>query len=280
MRKIRSRFKCFVVGIAMCELLTALPNVAQQTAAPPKDSFDVLSVKQVFSHSERAGGSSTTSLPKTIVEYQPDRIRCQLTLRDLIEEAYQVTDNEIDSPKWTNDQEHWFAIEGTMPPGTTKEAARLMLQQGLAERFGLQVHWEKRDTPVYALVPGRNGVKLQPVDDPEHPKLRTYALPNGKTAVSGVHNEAGVFFAAAITMDGLAQNLQVRAGLDRPIVNMTGLTGVYTIDLRWFPPEPPTYVDPAILQAVEKQLGLRLEKRTLPFNVLVVDHAEGAPSAN
>jgi uncharacterized protein (TIGR03435 family) len=284
MRTIRSGFKCFaVVGIAMCELLIALPNAAQQTAAAPKDSFDVLSVKQVYSHTEGGGGASgpTTIGPRFIpCQYQPDRIRCQLTLRGLIKEAYQVNDNEVDVPKWTNDQDHWFAIEGTMPPGTTKETARLMLRQGLAERFGLQVHWEKRDTPVYALVPDKHGVKLQPVADPEHPEARTIRLPNGKTTASSVYSGEGVFFAAAITMDGLAENLQARAGLDRPVVNMTGLTGVYTIDLHWTPPESPIYEDPAILTVVEAKLGLRLEKRTLPFNVLVVDHVEKAPLAN
>jgi uncharacterized protein (TIGR03435 family) len=184
MRKIRSGFKCFVVGIALCELLIALPNAAQQTAAAPKESFDVLSVKQVFYRHDPNGG---TTGPRIIpCQYQQDRIRCQQTLRYLIEDTYQVNDNEVDIPKFTYDQDHCFLIEGTMPPGTTKEAARLMLRQGLAERFGLQVHWEKRDTPVYALVSGKHGVKLQPVADPEHPKLRPMTLPNGKTTGASV----------------------------------------------------------------------------------------------
>lgn len=287
MRTIRSGLKCFIVGIAMYELLIPLPNAAQQTAAAPKDSFDVLSVKQVYAHTEGGGASTTTSFPASLpCRYQDDRVRCQLTLRHLIEEAYQVKTNEVDAPKWTNNTDHWFAIEGTMPPGTTKVAARLMLRQGLAERFGLQVHWEKRDTPVYALVPDKRGVKLQSVADPEHSKGRTTTLPNGKTTRANVFSGEGVFFAAAITMDGLAENLQARAGLDRPIVNMTGLTGVYAVDLHWTPPEPDPsggpipYEDPAILMVVQSKLGLRLEKRTLPFNVLVVDHVEPAPSAN
>jgi uncharacterized protein (TIGR03435 family) len=281
MRKIRPQFKCIVACIAMCELLIALPNAAQQTAPAPKDGFDVLSIKQVYSHSERAGGTTSTSSPKIIdFEYQPDRVRCQLPLRGLIEQAYQVNDNEIDAPKWTNDQDHWFAIEGTMPPGTTEEAARLMLRQGLAERFGLQVHWEKRDTPVYALLPDKHGVKIQPITDPDHPKVRATTLPNGNNRVYAIYHGPGEFYAAAITMDGLAEQLWARAGLDRPVVNMTDLAGVYAIDLHWSPPEPPTYIDPAFISVVEAKLGLRLEKRTLPFNVLVVDHVKEAPSPN
>jgi uncharacterized protein (TIGR03435 family) len=61
---------------------------------------------------------------------------------------------------------------------------------------------------------------------------------------------------------------------------MTGLTGVYTFDLKWLPADPPNYVDPAILTVMETKLGLRLEKRVLPFNVLVVDHVEEMPTGN
>ena len=267
----------------MCELLIALPNAAQQPAATPKESFDVISIKQVYPHTERSGGSTTTYGPQSIpCQYLPDRVRCALSIRSLVEEAYEVDDIEVDIPTFTYDQDHCFAIEATMPPGTSKESARLMLREGLAERFGLKVHWEKRDTPVYALIQGKNGVKIQPDVDPDHPKLRPMTLPNGKRGGSSLHSGPGEFWAAAISMDLFAKNLRYRAGLDRPVVDMTGLTGVYTIDLHWTPPEPPSNgtADPAILSAVEANLGLRLEKRTLPFNVLVVDHVEKKPSAN
>jgi uncharacterized protein (TIGR03435 family) len=283
MTRIRTELKCLMVGIAMCEFLIVLPNAAQQPAAAPKESFDVISIKQVYPHTERSGGSTTTYGPQPIpCQYQPDRLRCALSIRDLVEEAYEVDDIEVDIPTFTYDQDHWFAIEATMPPGTSKESARLMLREGLAERFGLKVHWEKRDTPVYALVPGKNGVKIQPDADPDHPKLRPTILPNGKTAGLGLHSGPGEFWAAATSMDLFAKNLRYRAGLDRPVVDMTGLTGVYTIDLHWTPPEPPSRgnVAPAILSVVEAELGLRLEKRTLPYNVLVVDHVEKAPTSN
>jgi uncharacterized protein (TIGR03435 family) len=283
MRKLTSAFKYFLAGIAICYLLIALPTGAQQTAATPRENFDVISIKQVYPHTERSGGSTTTYGPQSIpCQYQPDRIRCSLTIRSLIEEAYQVDDIEVDAPRFTYDWDYSFAIEATMPPGTSKETARLMLQRALAERFGLKVHWEKRDTPVYALVPGKNGVKIQPVADPDHPKLRSTILPNGKAAGSSLHMGPGEFWDAATSMDRFAKNLWGLAGLDRPVVDMTGLTGVYTIDLHWTPPQPPGsgQGDPAILSVVEAKLGLRLEKRTLPYKVLVVDHVEKAPSAN
>jgi uncharacterized protein (TIGR03435 family) len=279
MRTVRTGFKCFVMSVAICGLFAALSNSAQQNVPVPNESFDTLSIRQVFYRREPEGG---TTPPKNIpCEYQPDRVRCQRSLRYLIEDAYQVDDIEVYLPKWTNDQDHWFAIEGTMPPGTTKETARLMLRQGLAERFGLKIHWEKRDTPVYALVPGKHGATLEPVVDPDHPKLRTFTNPTtGKSTPAVITQTEGEFFAAAITMDLFAKNLRVRAGLDRPVVDMTGLTGVYTFDLKWLPAEPPSYVDPAILSVMETKLGLRLEKRVLPLNVLVVDHVEEMPTGN
>ena len=97
-----------------------------------------------------------------------------------------------------------------------------------------------------------------------------------------MHTGPGEFWATGFTLDLFAKNLRYHAGLDRPVVDMTGLTGVYTFDLHWMPPEPPSnsFEDPAILSVVESKLGLRLEKRTLPYNVLVVDHVKEAPSPN
>jgi uncharacterized protein (TIGR03435 family) len=280
MRTIGPGFKCFAVGVATCGLLLASPNAAQQSAAA-KESFDALSIKQIYSHTESSGGFSMTSAPKTFeCQYQPDRVRCGLSINSMIEEAYQIDDIEVDSPKFTWDQKHCFVIEATMPPGTSKETARLMLQQALAERFGLKVHWEKRDIPVYALVPGKNGIKIQPDTDPDHPKLRAMTSPTGKTITMSMQGGPGEYFAAGTTLDLFAKNLRYRAGLDRPVVDKTGLTGTYSFDLKWLPTEPPNYVDPAILMVVEKELGLRLEKRVLPFNVLVVDHVEEMPTGN
>jgi uncharacterized protein (TIGR03435 family) len=278
MRTIGSGLKYFVMVIAICELLIALPNSAQQIAATPKESFEALSIKQIYSQVVAGFRSGPKTFP---CQYQPDRVRCGLSIRSIVEEAYQVDDIEVEIPKFTFDQDHYFAIEATMPPGTTKETARLMLQQGLTERFGLRVHWEKRDIPVYALIPGKNGVKIQPDADPEHPKLRPFVNPaTGVSAPSSMIGMPGEYFAAGTTLDLFAKNLRYRAGLDRPVVDMTGLTGKYSFDLKWLPTDPPNIVDPAIITVMETKLGLRFEKRVLPFSVLVVDHVEEMPSAN
>ena len=71
---------------------------------------------------------------------------------------------------------------------------------------------------------------------------------------------------------------------NRPVVNQTGLTGEYKFDIRWLTQEneyaPATVVDSGFTEAVKKQLGLILEKRTIPFDFLVIDHIESQPTSN
>ena len=149
--------------------------------------------------------------------------RCGLSikLRNLIEEAYQIDDIEVDSPKFTWDQKHCFVIEATMPPGTSKETARLMLQQALAERFGLRKGslGKARHSRLDARCRGKNGIKIQPDTDPDHPKLRAMTSPTGKTITMSMQGGPGEYFAAGTTLDLFAKNLRYRAGLDRPVVN-------------------------------------------------------------
>ena len=71
-------------------------------------------------------------------QYQPDRVRCGLSIRSMISIRLMISRWRLRS---SYDQDHCFAIEATMPPGTWKETTRLMLQEGLAERFGLKLHW-------------------------------------------------------------------------------------------------------------------------------------------
>lgn len=128
-------------------------------------------------------------------------------------------------------------------------------------------------------------MKLQPADndDPEHKKRPTIETPNG-TIKASVYFTVGHFFAEAITLDLFAQNFGNRLDLGLPVVNMTGLTGEYKFDMHWAPTEDLNSrmrgKDPEFELAVEQQLGLRLEKRKVSYDVLVVDHCERLPSEN
>lgn len=89
--------------------------------------------------------------------------------------------------------------------------------------------------------------------------------------------------ARAISMAGLADRLFGPAfGLNRPVVNMTGIDGVYDFTLDWATDAVPSSGQPApsIFTAWQEQLGLRLEARKMPFRILIVDYAERVPTEN
>jgi uncharacterized protein (TIGR03435 family) len=219
--------------------------------------------------------------PMVKLDYLRDRVIYQLPLQRLIEEAFQLKDYEIAGPDWLASD--WYVVQATMPLDTSKDTARLMLQSALEDRFSLKFHREKKELPVYELVPGKHGVKLQPADDPAHRKLlMDFPTPTGKGA--SVSLSSGHFFAVAITPDSLAIYLKSFGGLDLPVVNKTGLTGEYKIDMHWEPADDPNSFgraeDRGFPDAVKSQLGLELKKSTAPVNVLVIDHVERVPSEN
>jgi uncharacterized protein (TIGR03435 family) len=73
--------------------------------------------------------------------------------------------------------------------------------------------------------------------------------------------------------------------MDRPVVDLTGLTGVFDLTLDWLPVEvqQDTGVSDnlaGIVSALQRQLGLTLQGRTIPMDTIIVDHAERIPTAN
>ena len=88
------------------------------------------------------------------------------------------------------DYANTFAIEATMPAGTTDEQSRQMMQSLLLDRFKLEAHWEKKDMPIFALVIGKGGIKLQP-SDPAKDAAKKTRLNRMSAGRPGCHNIAG-----------------------------------------------------------------------------------------
>jgi uncharacterized protein (TIGR03435 family) len=182
---------------------------------------------------------------------------------------------------------------------------RLMMQSLLAERFGLKVHWETRQAPVFALVedrPGNLGPQLQQdsaSDDcsatafPEGPgkgtagaqSLSALPIPCGVIAhlpasAPGAHRFGG----RDVTLAMLATSMPAQTGLavvPRPVVDKTGLDGGYDFWMDWTP-EDTSEVNNSesggtFREALKNQLGLEPAKG--PVEVLVIDHVE-RPSEN
>lgn len=159
-----------------------------------------------------------------------------------------------------------------------------MIRALLIERFKLAAHLEPRAVPIYALVLARPGRQFGP--RLRAPLAECALLKDGSMAAGacGPGVTAGRITFGNTTMDNLAILLSREVG--RRVVNETGLTDGYQVDLEYVPqrllaapptpdqaPTPPP-VGMTVLDAVQEQLGLKLESRTGSVDVLVIDHIE------
>jgi uncharacterized protein (TIGR03435 family) len=225
-------------------------------------------------------------------------------LRGLIFEAYGLTyyNEQVAGPGWIDSEPYDVATR--IPPGTTKDQFRLMLQGLLAERFKLQVHRESRVLPVYTLVVAKGGPKLTPsnvspgsVAAPpaaSQDKDGFPVLPAGRAGMAasysfGPSGPIAHWRAQGQTMAAFARMLSsssLNAG--RPVIDKTGLDGKYDFTLAYDIPQRaedganPVASDPqlSIADAVERQLGLRLIDTKQALDVIVVDRAERVPAEN
>lgn len=149
---------------------------------------------------------------------------------------------------------------------------RVMMRKVLDERFGMKLHHEQREMPVYALTIAKGGAKIAP--NTTHPNG---LVEQRSTETSG--QQTLVY--KNTSMAELAQTLMFN--VDRPVVDRTGLTGRYDVQLKWTMDESKAPTDgtaaPGLFTAIQEQLGLKLEPVKAPADVLVVDAVE-RPGSN
>jgi uncharacterized protein (TIGR03435 family) len=200
-------------------------------------------------------------------------------LQALIRMAYQVKDYQLfGAPNWLNTEN--FDIVAKVPPGAKAKSEQVMsmLQTLLADRFKLAVHRETKVLQGYALVLAKSGSKLHVATVPEEIGIEK-PLFNG---------QPGNLTAERITMALFADNLA--KWLNSPVSEMTGLQGVFQLHLEWTPEgrrpvntqagngEAAPAEAPGIFTALQEQLGLKLETRTVPAEIVAIDHVEKAPT--
>lgn len=279
---------------------SATPATAQTVATPstPRPSFEAASIKVDKS------GSETMMIPIDLPGGHTSARNANL--RFLISVAYKLPSfpgqtrvTLLGGPSWM-DSEH-FDIEAEVEGNPSVEEKRLMLQSLLADRFGLRIHHETRQLPAFALVQDK-GAKLGPQLQPHNLDAKclgpsdTYSAPPvpGSTAPIQVPCDNITFrqgpFASwtlagvNVDLDYLALVLSYWQGIDRAMVNRTGLTGKYDLQLQYTPQIPgadttDASAPPIIFTAVQQQLGLKLEATRAPVDVIVIDHVE-EPSPN
>lgn len=282
-----------------------------QIAAGKKLAFEVATIKPNVS--DDSPKVNFTLGPGDSYAETGGRFRASnISLLDYVRFAYKLTDGQIEilqanAPKWIATAR--FDIEAKSEnPNPTKDQMRLMMQSLLAERFGLMVHTETRQLPVLALVlakPGKLGPELRPhpaedgacsnvvarADHPSEPES-----PSVVPAVCGGLMSVGVPSAPSHVRIGgrkvpltlLAAHLSEMGQFDRPVLDRTGLSGTFDLVLEWGPDPasvsatPEDHVDRQtyLEEALQDQLGLKLERQKAPMDVLLIDHVDRQPTEN
>jgi uncharacterized protein (TIGR03435 family) len=179
-------------------------------------------------------------------------------------------------PAWLGSER--FDIVAKAPETASGDDVRRMMQTLLRERFKLEAHTEQRPGTAFALTVGKAGAKVQ---RSEAVGLSGQRCAPGEGQPGQKHVEC-----RHVSMGGLADYLQEASPADFPVrvVDQTGLDGVYDFKLDWTPgrrvapgDEAAPEAGPTIFDAVQAQLGLRLERKTLPLPVVVVDRIERTP---
>jgi uncharacterized protein (TIGR03435 family) len=264
----------FPVPLHRVALVIGLSLVTATTTTAQTLTFEAASVRH--SVPGTTGGQA---------QFLPGRfIGENVSLDYLLQRVYDVRGFQIiAAPEWkaiiADGRDKRYQMQGKAPDTATPEQVKEMVKTLLAERFGLRLHWETRELPVYALVQARGGVKG--AREATGPPGGIVLIANGWIRGRGV--------AVPHLVDVLSRSV------DRPIVDRTGLTTVIDFNLTWTPlevagagrsatlcpddfqvmasrlKEPLPSDCPALFTAVQEQLGLRLEGQQAPIDVLVID---------
>jgi uncharacterized protein (TIGR03435 family) len=192
--------------------------------------------------------------------------------------AYNVRQYSFSGPDWLTSVR--FDVNAKFPPDDPAQSReerqatrRTMMQNLLAERFKLVSHFESKMLQGYALVLAKKGARLKPSEKKDGTSISTN---DGKLDGYGM------------SMANLANSLANQ--LRGPVADMTGIEGKYDIKLEWSNDDGKAGGDgaegksvdtrPLIFTALQETLGLRLEPRKVPVEILVVDRVEKTPTEN
>jgi uncharacterized protein (TIGR03435 family) len=234
-----------------------------------------------------------------------------LTLKYYIATAYRVKQYQVSGPDWISSDR--FDISATIPAGVSTTQMPEMLQRVIEERFQLKMHREKKDFPVYALEITKGGLKIvvNPADpDAAKSDANTPANTNVSGSAQGISIDFGRgssytfannrFEAKKLTMANVVRALELYT--DRPVVDMTDLTGTFDFTLEitaedyqamlvraavtaglTLPPDALRLLDgatlPSLFDSLQK-VGLKLDARKAPMDVLVIDEVRKTPTDN
>lgn len=264
-------------------IVTAQSQKPSATTAMPRLTFEVASIKR-----------NVSGDPGASIRVQPGG---QMTvtnnsLYNLIRNAYGTQRFEMipgaNLPSWI-DSDRWDIV--AKPPAgapEVQEQMQLRLRSLLEDRFKLVARREMREMPIYELAvaraDGQLGPQMKPSGDECAAQGRARAagvqpppLPAG--AFCGTRTNNGTVSMKGVPLSNFVRNLGGMTG--RFVIDKTGLTGPYDLDLQFTPDQPAAGAPPgtpgdgaSLFAAIQEQLGLKLEAKRAPVEVLVIDSAE------
>ena len=270
------------VAVPLAFGLLHAPCARAQQSAPATASFDVTSVKLL------QGIPNNLSMSRS-----GGRIRWNTTIMGMVMYAYRI--QAFQETGMAHIPYNFYSIDAETNPDATDDRIRLMFQSLLAGRFKFQSHRETRELSGYSLMPAKGGVKIKPTppDAPPAPLPEWFAhggdamskAIEGKILATAEGRGITAITGRRITIAQLVQALEDQ--LRAPIHDPTGLTGQYYFGFKSIRVDAPPDADansailaPTLFDALRESLGLQLEKRTVPVDMLIVDHVEKSPTEN
>jgi uncharacterized protein (TIGR03435 family) len=257
-------------GAATFFLLSA-PLLFGQSQTPP--SFEVASIRKSVPHTGRLMAR------RVMGAMDPGRFTAEgVTAKSLIRQAYDLYDYQVSGgPPWVESE--LFDVDAKVDDAAAaqlqkltrhdqNEQMNLMLQTLLADRFKLQVAHETKDEPAYTLVVAKGGPKFKEAAPDETP---VFIMPSDASLI--------VQSMKAVQISNFARVLSNQ--LKQPVLDQTGLSGPYDIDLQYAPdaglstdPSTANAAGESIFDALQSQLGLKLVSTKAPMETITITHIE------
>jgi uncharacterized protein (TIGR03435 family) len=243
-------------------VISSAPTLVQaQPAADP--SFSAASIKL-----NRSGNNGRQSMTPGRISFS------SVSIKECIMTAYDLRSYQVAGPPSLGSER--FDIAATAEGPASNAELRAMLKTLLADRLKLRVHVETRELAAYRLITKKNGPKL------------TRALTDGPGSYT---LDGGSVVFHAISMSAFADYLSHRSPIDRPVIDGTGIDGIFDFKLKLFETRPDMPLNElkrayyewdqgsSIFTDLQDQLGMKLQPEKVPINVVVVDSVD-KPSEN
>lgn len=250
-------------------LLALLASVGHPPALADQTIFDVVSVKPVRTLRIPRAGAANLSV-------RPNGVRAAgITAERLIAIAYPTAGGQrrpariAGGPDWLRTEPYEFiaTTAAEMRSSEVTERVPALVRNVLEERFRLRGHLEMRPMPIFALTRAHRGDRLGPLLRRSNPRAEPWSG-SASDYISAIN----------MTTAQLAGQLTAMNAAGRDVFDRTGLPGGFDVDLYWSPQRtaatgavPPEVDGPSLFTAVVEQLGLKLEAKTEPQDVFVVD---------